>query len=416
MNRKNDDPCVGGPAAALGPETRQARLRLLLVSASPTDARLLMDVLEEQGLETFEMECVDQTPAALERLSQGGIDALLLSLAPSDPAGMEPLVRITDRFPELPVLVLAATLDQRLADQVLRLGAQDCILAGEFDGRSMSRAIRYAIERRRGESALRLSQERYELMALATNDAVWDWHIQANRLWWNVGVRCFLGDAPDHRVVDPASWTDRIHPEDRERVICSLKSMVDNKGPYWIEEHRFRCMDGSYAWVYNRGYAIRNSGGRPVRMIGAMSDITDRKRAEETLRETHDTLRTLVQASPLGIAVTDSAGRVKIWNPAAEQIFGLQVDQVLGLPLGEIAPLARATGVPSLIHQLLGGQPLLGGEVRTSRPDGTPLDLSLSSAPLRDARGNASGTMTVVADITKRARRRQRLKTRRTIC
>ena len=135
-------------------------------------------------------------------------------------------------------------------------------------------------------------------------------------------------------------------------------------------------------------------------MIGAMMDITDRKRAEEALRETNETLRTLIQASPLGIAVMDAQLKVRIWNPAAERIIGWKAHEVLG----RLIPATAAPGKTSFppfpegprrhhpgrpgIHRIRQGR--LPG--RAQRLDG----------PAPGARGAISGAMAVLADISER--------------
>src|SRR6185503_3725034 len=200
------------------------------------------------------------------------------------------------------------------ADQAIRHGAQDYLLKGQIDRSLLERAVRYAIERKRAENALRQSEERFELIARATNDAVWDWDLTTDRLWWNVGVRPFLGYPADMTGADIKWWMEHLHPEDRERVSASLHAVTRGGGRYWMDEYRFLCADGSYAYLFDRGTVIQDSKGNPVRMIGAMMDITDRKRAEEALRETNETLRTLIQASPMGIVVLDGQERVRIWN------------------------------------------------------------------------------------------------------
>src|SRR5262249_55532524 len=132
----------------------------------------------------------------------------------------------------------------------------------------------------------------------ATNDAIRDWDLGMNRVWWNEGVLTLFGYHLDNSESDPAWWLERIHPEDRAAVESFFFDVVRGKELNWVDEYRFRCADGSYKDVYDRGHVLRDADGRATRMIGAMLAITDRKRAEEALRESEQRWRSLTEALP----------------------------------------------------------------------------------------------------------------------
>jgi PAS domain S-box-containing protein len=133
--------------------------------------------------------------------------------------------------------------------------------------------------------ALRESQERFQFVARATNDAVWDWDLVSDELWWNEGVQTLFGYAPEQIGPDVSWWHDRIHPEDRERVVRDIRAAVDRGSESWSAEYRYLRADGSYARVFDRGYVLRDGEGHATRMIGAMMDITQRKQLEDELRQ-----------------------------------------------------------------------------------------------------------------------------------
>ncbi|GJE61415.1 PAS domain-containing protein [Methylobacterium trifolii] len=156
-----------------------------------------------------------------------------------------------------------------------------------FEGGRPVRLIgtaRDVTESRRAEEALRDAEERYRLAARATNDAIWDWNFATDHVLWNEALYEAHGHAPD--AVEPTGgwWIDHIHPDDRPRIDASIHTIIDGTGTAWSDEYRFRRADGSYADILDRGYLIRDADGRAVRMIGAMLDITERKRAEEHQR------------------------------------------------------------------------------------------------------------------------------------
>ncbi len=148
--------------------------------------------------------------------------------------------------------------------------------------------IAMAIERKRAEEALRRSQERFELVTRATSDAIWDWNLSTDELWWNEGFKKLFGYSGEEIGSDLSSWTDRLHPDDADRVIHDVHRHIDSGNHNWSDEYRFRRRDGSYAFVIDRGYIVYDSDDTPVRMLGSMMDVTVRKSLEDQL--THQAL------------------------------------------------------------------------------------------------------------------------------
>ncbi len=130
---------------------------------------------------------------------------------------------------------------------------------------------------------MRESEERFQLLAKATNDAIWDWNLTTNALWWNDGFEKLFGFDRDEVEPNIESWTNRIHLDDSEQVIAEIHKAIDDGDDWWSGEYRFGKSDGSYAFVLDRGYVIHDSAGVPIRMIGGMTDLTDRKNLEEQL-------------------------------------------------------------------------------------------------------------------------------------
>ena len=133
--------------------------------------------------------------------------------------------------------------------------------------------------------ALRESQERFQFVARATNDAVWDWDLVSDALWWNEGIQTLFGYTEAQIGPDITWWYELVHPEDRERVVTDIRAAVERGDASWSAEYRCRRADGSYAQVYDRGYVLRDAEGRGTRMIGAMMDVTQRKQLEDELRQ-----------------------------------------------------------------------------------------------------------------------------------
>lgn len=154
-----------------------------------------------------------------------------------------------------------------------------------FYGRRLSlEAAETAREREGYTERLRRSNERFETVSRATNDAVWDWNLVTNGLWWNTGVQTLFRYAAKEVGPDVQWWCENIHPADRDRVVSGIHALIDRGEQYWSDEYRFRRGDGSYAFIYDRGFVEHDDKGKPVRMIGAIMDITERRRMEERLK------------------------------------------------------------------------------------------------------------------------------------
>lgn len=140
-------------------------------------------------------------------------------------------------------------------------------------------------ERKRSVEALRVSEERFRLVTMATHEVVWDWDLVARTGWWNDNLLHQFGYAPEDVESGVESWTNRIHPDDLDRVLDGIHNLIDSASPAWKDEYRFRRADGSFATVIDRGFVIRDAQGKAVRMLGSMSDVTERREMENRLHQ-----------------------------------------------------------------------------------------------------------------------------------
>lgn len=136
-------------------------------------------------------------------------------------------------------------------------------------------------KRKVSERTLAESEARYELVARATNDVIWDWDLRTDRVRWNPVVEDVFGYAAQEVGPLIGWWRERIHPEERARVVEGLARSIQACEENWSAEYRFRHADGSYTPVFDRGYIVHDEKGRGVRMVGSIQDLTARKRSEE---------------------------------------------------------------------------------------------------------------------------------------
>lgn len=154
----------------------------------------------------------------------------------------------------------------------------------DYEGRSLRViVVRDLTLRNQAEEALRQAEERYRLAARATKDLIWDWDIGADTLRVNDAARTLFGYVEEGAVAFDW-WVDKVHPDDRTRVMESLNAAIEGTDESWSGEYRFRRADGSWADVFDRGLIVRAPGGKATRMIGAVMDLTERKSMEAALR------------------------------------------------------------------------------------------------------------------------------------
>ncbi|HYH96615.1 sensor histidine kinase [Hyalangium sp.] len=260
-------------------------LALLLLEDSELDARLIRAQLEEAGL-SFHLERVDGREDFLRALARGTFDLILSDYNVPGFDGLSALSASRRFLPDTPFLFVSGALGEERAIDLLKRGATDYVLKDRLERLvpSLKRALREAegeLRRRRTEEALRRSEERYRLVMRATSDVVWDWDVETDSVHWSDAVEQVFGSGQTALGNDREGWVRRIHPEDRERVWDKLQLALGTREDRWQDEYRMLRGDGTYAFMVDRGYIVRDVEGRPVRMAGAMQEITEHKRSEE---------------------------------------------------------------------------------------------------------------------------------------
>ncbi|WP_437692997.1 PAS domain-containing protein [Sorangium sp. So ce176] len=141
-------------------------------------------------------------------------------------------------------------------------------------------ALEDVTPRRKAQEMTRLSDQRFHLLAKATNDTLWDWDFATGAIWWNENFERTFGYPLDQIEPGVESWTRRIHPDDVERVSRTIHDAIDGVATTWSDEYRFRRADGEYAYIDDRGIVLRDAGGKAVRMLGSMMDATLQRRQQ----------------------------------------------------------------------------------------------------------------------------------------
>ncbi|MDB5033355.1 MAG: domain S-box [Chlorobi bacterium] len=251
------------------------------------------------------------------------------------------------------------------------------------------------------EESLRKSEERFQLATRATNDAIWDWDLQSNTLWWNDSVQKLFGYEPDEVAPDLKWWQVRLHPDDRERVESGLHAAIAEKRQFWDDEYRFLRGDGAWAYVLDRGYLIFDKEEKPVRVIGAMTDLTQRKEMEDALRASEERYRHIVETANEGIWLVDPNARVSFVNARMAEMLGYSVAEMTGCSIYDfIAPEWKGVGREHHAKRLIGVQEQY--DFQFVRSDGTRVWAIISAGPVYDGSGAFAGSLAMITDITER--------------
>ena len=267
--------------------TAPPRLKVLMIKDDPADAGIFRRLLEGREARCS-VEHRDRLATGLERLAEGGIDLVLLDYSLPDGFGLEAYRAIAAMAPAVPVIVLTSLDDDEVAVAAVAEGAQDYLTKGRTDARLLARAARYAVERHRAERELRASEERFSLAVQGANDGLWDWEVAARSIYVSPRGERMLGFEPGELGGAPDEWLARIDQPARSRLLAVVASGADRGERHFAREHRMRRRDGALIWVLTRGVVVRGADGRVQRIAGSLSDISERKRAEEQLL--HDAL------------------------------------------------------------------------------------------------------------------------------
>lgn len=258
--------------------------------------------------------------------------------------------------------------------------------------------------RKQSETALHEALERFETLAKATNDAVWDWDLLTDEVWWNEGFHTLFGHHPGETMRTVDTWVAFLHPEERDRVVGDIQAAIDRGDRTWVGEYRFRRKDGTYAHVLDRGYILHDEQGKPVRMIGAMQDITARKQAEIQLRESEERFRQLAENINEVFWISDPEKNQLIYvSPAYEKIWGLTCDSLYQAPrtwFDSIHPEDRQRVMDAALHKQVTGE--YDEVYRISRPDGSRRWIHDRAFPIRHADGRVHRIVGTAEDISAR--------------
>ncbi len=166
------------------------------------------------------------------------------------------------------------------------------------------------------------STERFNIIAKATNDCVYDWNLLTNQIWWNEGLARLFNYPHELTETDIHWWEEKIHPDDMNALMQSVQNVFDEKLENWSGEYRFKREDGSYAFVSDRGFILYDENKNSIRWLGSLMDISERKLAENALSQSEKKHRALIETTNTGFLVLDAQGKIVDANAEYVRLTG----------------------------------------------------------------------------------------------
>lgn len=259
-------------------------------------------------------------------------------------------------------------------------------------------------ERNRSEERLRQSEVRLELALIASRMGVWEWDIETDKTFWSPECYEIYGEKDfDGRG---ATFSKMIHPDDLAPVGEIIKKALDSETfSQW--EFRFTPSDGRTRWIANWAMVRRDASGKAVTLLGTAKDITEQKRAEDALRQSTILLENVVENIPLAVFVKDpqDAFRIRLWNKAAESIFDIPRDEMIGRNSYDYWPKAQADAYQAVDESVMReGRLQVVAEELSSTRSGKLIYVHTRKLPLCDRDGKPTLLLAICEDITARKR------------
>lgn len=254
-------------------------------------------------------------------------------------------------------------------------------------------------ERERFQQALGESEERWKFALEGSGDGVWDRNLQTGEVVYSKRYKEMYGFAENELENHQESWDERVHPDDLSLVVADRDAYFSGQNSAYANERRMQCKDGRWKWVLSRGMVVaRDAQGKPLRMIGTHSDISERHQREEALRLAATVFNTVDEA----VAVTDMENRIVSVNPAFTAITGYPAEEVIGKD-----PKLLASGIhpPEFYREMwqtLSASGSWHGEIRNRHKNGKLYIEWLSIKRVCDHQGVATHYVAVFSDISER--------------
>ncbi len=327
------------------------RTPILLIEDSPTDAFLYCEALEGAVPASFRVTIAERLDLGLEQLKIHNFEAILLDLGLPDSQGLDTFRAVYKEHPGMPIIILSGWMDEVLALEAVQAGAQDYLVKGKISRESVVRVVRYAIQRQRSQVALRESENRFRSLFEHAPVAYLSLDAEGRFIDFNAQSLELLGFEPQE--LHGNSFSELWSPETR--------STFPGKFAHFKRDGKINAdlqllkKDGTVIEVALEGEVQSDANGQFVLAHCIFHDITERKIAEQAIRESQERFGTVFRSSPIGIFISTTDGTLIDSNQAFLDMFGYTRAQVIGHSSHDLK-LWDDPGEQNKLVKLLGSQ------------------------------------------------------------
>lgn len=290
-------------------------LKALIVEDSEDDALILLRHLKRGGYE-IEYQRVETAASMEEAIQSYDWQIILSDYSMPKFDGLMALAILRKSGFDVPFIMISGTIGEDTAVQAMLAGADDYFIKGNLNRLipAIERELKESENRRARRQAEKDLDENKKRLRLALNAAglgVWEWNLQTDEVYWSPEINEILGGRSFNGKLD--GFLSLVHPSDVQKVLNASKEAIANQTNY-KSEFRVIKEDGGIQWLSNYGLTEYDESGNPLRLTGTVQDITERKKAETSLRESEENLRAIIQASTQFVWTADADG-------ASEELF-----------------------------------------------------------------------------------------------
>lgn len=272
--------------------------------------------------------------------------------------------------------------------------------------REKNRALETEIaERERIQTALRKSQERFDLAMQGANDGVFDWNLLDNTIYYSPRWKAMLGYRDEELPNDLSAWESLIDPGDRQLSLEMLNDYIAGKRDNYRIEIRMRHKEGHWVDILSRAFLLRDRSGAAIRIVGTHVDQSEQKRGEERIR----LLSQAVEQSPVLVVITDAENRIQYVNKAFEQVTGYPLDEVVGRDPGLLKSGVTPASRYKELWAKLGRGEVWTGEFQNRKRNGEVYWEQAHISPVVNSKGEIDHYLAVKEDITEKKNQEERI-------
>jgi len=386
-------------------------IKILLVEDNSADSRLLRELLKNITTAEFDLTLVGRLREAAARLGSERFDIVLTDLSLPDSHGLEAFRVLHKAAPAVPVVVLSGVDDETLAVNAVREGAQDYLVKSRIDAHLLGRAIHYAIERHGVDQALQESEQHYKHLLESITDYTYTVELENGRpvqALHGPGCVAVTGYKPSDYEADTGLWYRMVPEADRAAVLQHLSRVMAGDTPPPLE-HRIVHKNGQTRWVRSTVVPGRDEQGQLVSYDGLVSDITERKQAEEKLVNSEAFYHSLVEHLPQNMFRKDLSERFTFANQRFCQLLGKPLEEIIGKTDWDFYPPELAAKYQTDDREVIRTGKTFETVEENVAPNGEKIYVQVVKTPIRDANGHILGTQCIFWDTTERKRFEEQL-------